>query len=171
MKKILILLLFFSLMGCNTIGKNKQISEAFSCPRVFFSSEDRVFIDTAEDGTSIDDIKYKAQLNNFAFIEKCLQQNEAAVIPLDILIIAQPMEALKNGDVSIPLYAELLDQNDQVLETQYFMVSKSIEKNLDTKSFKETDITDRLYIITKNLETNQIVIGFMLDDEKRLLLN
>ena len=158
-------------MGCNTIGKNKQTSEDFSCPRVFFSSEDRVFIDTVEGGTSIDDITYKAELNNFAFIDKCLQQNEAAVIPLDILIIAQPMEALKNGDVSIPLYAELLDQNDQVLETQYFMVSKSIEKNFDTKSFMETDITDRLYIITKNLETNQIVIGFMLDDEKRLLLN
>ena len=171
MKKILILLLFFSLMGCNTIGKKKQTSEDFSCPRVFFSSEDRVFIDTAEGVTSIDDITYKAQLNNFAFIEKCLQQNEAAVIPLDILIIAQPMDALKNGDVSIPLYAELLDQNDQVLDTQYFMVSKLIEKNFDTKSFMETDITDRLYIITKNLETNQIVIGFMLDDEKRLLLN
>ena len=158
-------------MGCNTIGKNKQTSEDFSCPRVFFSSEDRVFIDTVEGGTSIDDITYKAELNNFAFIDKCLQQNEAAVIPLDILIIAQPMEALKNGDVSIPLYAELLDQNDQVLDTQYFMVSKSIKKNFDTKSFMETDITDRLYIITKNLETNQIVIGFMLDDEKRLLLN
>ena len=158
-------------MGCNTIGKNKQTSEDFSCPRVFFSSEDRVFIDTVEGGTSIDDITYKAELNNFAFIDKCLQQNEAAVIPLDILIIAQPMEALKNGDVSIPLYAELLDQNDQVLDTQYFMVSKSIKKNFDTKSFMETDITDRLYIITKNLETNQIVIGFMLDDEKKLLLN
>ena len=171
MKKILILLLFLSLMGCNTIGKNKQTSEDFSCPRVFFSYEDRIFIDTAECVTSIDDITFKAELNNFAFIDKCLQQNEAAVIPLDILIIAQPMEALKNGDVSIPLYAELLDQNDQVLETQYFMVSKSIEKNFDTKSFIETDITDRLYIITKNLETNQIVIGFMIDDEKRLLLN
>ena len=158
-------------MGCNTIGKNKQTSEDFSCPRVFFSSEDRIFIDTSEGGTSIDDITYKAELNNFAFIDKCLQQNDAAVIPLDILIIAEPMEALKNGDVSIPLYAELLDQNDQVLETQYFMVSKSIEKKFETKSFMETDITDRLYIITKNLETNQIVIGFMLDDEKRLLLN
>ena len=146
MKKILILLLFLSLMGCNTIGKNKQTSEDFSCPRVFFSSEDRVFIDTVEGGTSIDDITYKAELNNFAFIDKCLQQNEAAVIPLDILIIAKPMEALKNGDVSIPLYAELLDQNDQVLDTQYFMVSKSIKKNFDTKSFIETDITDRLYI-------------------------
>ena len=110
-------------------------------------------------------------MNNFAFIDKCLQQNEAVIIPLDILIIAQPMEALKNGDVSLPLYAELLDQNDQVLETQYFMVSKSIEKKFETKNFMETDITDRLYIITKNLDTKQIVIGFMLDDEKRLLLN
>ena len=171
MKKLLFLPIFFSLLGCNMINKNKQTSEDFSCPRVFFSSEDRVFIDTAEGGTSIDDIIYKAQLNNFAFTDKCLQQNEAVVIPLDILIIAQPMDALKNGDVSIPLYAELLDQNDQVLETQYFMVSKSIDKNFDTKSFMETDITDRLYIITKNLDTNQIVIGFMLDDEKRLLLN
>ena len=158
-------------MGCNTIGKNKQTSEDLNCPRVFFASEDRLFIDTAEGGTSIDDITYKAELNNFAFIDKCLQQNEAAVIPLDILIIAQPMDALKNGDVSIPLYAELLDQNDQVLDTQYFMVSKSIEKKFETKNFIETDITDRLYIITKNLDTKQIVIGFMLDDEKRLLLN
>ena len=158
-------------MGCNTIGKNKQTSEDFSCPRVFFSSEDRLFIDTTEGGTSIDDITYKAELNNFAFIGKCLQQNEAAVIPLDILIIAQPMDALKNGDVSIPLYAELLDQNDQVLDTQYFMVSKSIKKNFETKNFMETEITDRLYIITKNLDTSQIVIGFMLDNEKRLLLN
>ena len=171
MKKLLILLLFFGLFGCNSIGKNKQTSSDFNCPRVFFSSEDRVFIDTAEGATSIDDITFKAELNNFAFIDKCLQQNEAAVIPLDILIIAQPMEALKNGDVSIPLYAELLDQNDQVLETQYFMVSKSIEKKFETKNFMETDITDRLYIITKNLDTKQIVIGFMLDDEKRLLLN
>ena len=171
MKKILILPLFFSLMGCNTIGKNKQISEDFSCPRVFFSSEDRVFIDTAVGFTSIDDITYKAELNNFAFIDKCLQQNEAAVIPLDILIIAKPMQALKNGDVSIPLYAELLDVNDQVLETQYFMISNSIEKNFETKNFMETEITDKLNIITKNLETKQIVIGFMLDDKKRLLLN
>ena len=171
MKKLLFLPIFFSLLGCNMIGKNKQTSEDFNCPKVFFSSENRVFIDTAESGTSIDDITYKAELNNFAFIEKCLQQNKAAVIPLDILIIAEPLDALKNGDVSMPLYAELLDENDQVLETQYFMVSNSIEKNFETKSFMETDITDRLYIITKNLDTNQIVIGFMLDDEKRLLLN
>ena len=157
-------------LGTMTFGE--QTSEQEAVKQLDYAFEKGVnFIDTAEGATSIDDITFKAELNNFAFIDKCLQQNEAAVIPLDILIIAQPMEALKNGDVSIPLYAELLDQNDQVLETQYFMVSKSIEKNFETKNFMETDITDRLYIITKNLDTNQIVIGFMLDDEKRLLLN
>ena len=171
MKKLLILLLFFGLFGCNSIGKNKKVSSNFNCPRVFFSAEDRVFIDTREEGTSIDDITFKAELNNFAFIEKCSKQSEVVVIPLNILIIAKPMDALTNQDVFIPLYAVLLDQNDQVLETQYFMISNSIEKNFETKNFMETEITDKLYIITKNLETKQIVIGFMLDDEKRLLLN
>ena len=171
MKKLLILLLFFGLFGCNSIGKNKQVSNNFNCPRVFFSSEDRIFIDTNEVGTSIDDITFKAELNNFAFNEKCSQQNEVSVIPLDILIIAQPTDELKNPDVSIPIYAVLLDQNDKVLETQYFMINSSIKKNFETKNFIETDITDKLNIITKNFETNQIVIGFMLDDEKKLLVN
>ena len=171
MKKLLILLLFFGLFGCNSISKNKQVSNNFNCPRVFFSSEDRIFIDTNEVGTSINDVTFKAELNNFAFNEKCSQQNEFSVIPLDILIIAQPMDELINPDVSIPLYAVLLDQNDKVLETQYFMISSSIKKNFETKNFIETDITDKLNIITKSFETNQIVIGFMLDDEKKLLVN
>ena len=171
MKKLLILLLFLGLFGCNSISINKQVSNNFNCPRVFFSSEDKIFIDTNEVGTTIDDVTFKAELNNFAFNDKCFQQNEVSVIPLEILIIAQPMSELKNPDVSIPLYAVLLDQNDKVLETQYFMVSTSIKKNSETKNFIETDITDKLNIITKNFETNKIVIGFMLDDEKKLLVN
>ena len=171
MKKLLILLIFFGLFGCNSISENKQVSNNFNCPRVFFSSEDRIFIDTNQDATSIEDVTFKAELNNFEFIEKCYQQNDVVVIPLHILIIAQPMEVLKNPDVSIPLYAVLLDQNDKVLETQYFMVSSSIKKNFETKAFLETDITDKLDIITKNVKTTQIVIGFMLDDKKRLLVN
>ena len=108
MKKLLILLLFFGLFGCNSTGINKQASNNFNCPRVFFSSEDRIFIDTNEVGTSIDDVTFKAELNNFAFIDECLQNNDVVVIPLDILIIVKPMDALKNPEVSMPLYAELL---------------------------------------------------------------
>ena len=81
------------------------------------------------------------------------------------------MDKLENIDVSMPLYAMLLDQKNQVLESQYFMVSGLINTNLEKNTFIETDITNRLKIITENLETAQIVIGFMLDDNKRLLLN
>ena len=51
------------------------------------------------------------------------------------------------------------------------MVSGLIKTNFENNTFIETDITKRLKIITENLETAQIVIGFMLDDNKRLLLN
>ena len=81
------------------------------------------------------------------------------------------MDKLENIDVSMPLYAMLLDQKNQVLESQYFMVSGLIKTNFENNTFIETDITNRLKIVTENLETAQIVIGFMLDDNKRLLLN
>jgi len=171
MKKLLIFLLLLTLFGCNNIIKNKQTSDNFNCPRIFFSSEDRVLIDTVGNSSSIDDVSLKAELNNFAIVEKCYQKDDIAIIPLDILIITQPMDKLENTDVSMPLYAMLLDQKNQVLESQYFMVSGLIKKNFENNTFIETDITNRLKIITENLETAEIVIGFMLDDNKRLLLN
>ena len=51
------------------------------------------------------------------------------------------------------------------------MILGSIKKNFENNAFTETDITDRLKIITENLDTSQIVIGFMIDNKKRLLLN
>ena len=132
---------------------------------------DQAVLVAFSDSNSFDDISLKAELNNFAIVEKCYQKDDIAIIPLDILIITQPMDKLKNTDVSMPLYAMLLDQKNQVLETQYFMVLGSIKRNFENNIFIETDITDKLKIITENLDTAQIVIGFMIDDKKRLLLN
>ena len=113
---------------------------------------------------------------NFKTDEQCDIAFSLGVIhhiknPLDILIITQPMDKFENSDISIPLYAVLLDQKNEVLETQYFMIIGSIKKNFENNVFTQTDITDRLKIITENLDTSQIVIGFMIDDKKRLLLN
>ena len=170
MKKLLIFLIFLSLIGCNNILKNKQTLNNFNCPRIFFSSEDRVFIDTVANGSSIDDVSLKAELNNFAIVEKCHQKDDIAFIPIDILIITQPMDKFENSDISIPLYAVLLDQKNEVLETQYFMILGSIKKNFENNALTETDITYRLEIKTENLDTSQIVLGFLIVDKKRLLL-
>ena len=171
MQKLIIFFLYFSLFGCNNIIRNKETSDNLNCPRIFFSSEDSIFIETIGNTNSFDDVSLKAELNNFNIIEKCYQKDNIAIIPLDILIIAQPMDKLENADISMPLYVMLLDKKNQVLESQYFMVSGIIKKNFEYNAFIETDITDRLKIITENLETAQIVIGFMINDKKRLLLN
>ena len=171
MQKLMIFFLYFSLFGCNNIIKNKETSDNLNCPRIFFSSEDRIFIETIGNTNSFDDVSLKAELNNFNIVEKCYQKDNIAIIPLDILIITKPMDKLENADISMPLYVMLLDKKNQVLESQYFMVSGIIKKNFEYNAFIETDITDRLKIITENLETAQIVIGFMINDKKRLLLN
>jgi hypothetical protein len=168
MKQLFIFILFLPLLGCGNIIKNKQTSTDFNCPRVFFSSDDRVYIDNS---VSFDDITIKAEFNNYAINKKCQQQDNLAVIPLDILIVAKPMSNLEESFISLPIYISLLDDNDEVLETQYFSVSGLINKNAETNIFTESDVIDRLQIVTQQLETKQLVLGFMLDKEKRDLLN
>jgi len=168
MKQIFIFILFLPLLGCGNIIKNKQTSKEFNCPRVFFSSEDRIYIDNS---ISLDDILIKAELDNFAISQQCQQQENIAIIPLDILIVAQPMDSLENSLLNFPVYISLLDENDKLLETQYFLVSGSMNKNPETGIFIESDITDRLVVVTKYLDTSQLVLGFMLDDKKKDLLD
>ena len=168
MKRLFIFILFLPILGCGNIIKNKQTSIDFNCPRVFFSSDDRIYIDN---NISLDDITIKAELNNYAINEKCQQQENIAIIPIDILIIAKPMRNVEELFLSLPIYISLLNDNDEILETQYFSVSGVVNKNNETNNFVESDITDRLQIVTQQLETTQLVLGFMLDNEKRDLLN
>ena len=168
MKQLFIFILFLPLLGCGNIIKNKQTSIDFNCPRVFFSSDDRIYIDNS---ISLDDITIKAEFNNYAINKKCQQQDNLAVILLDILIVAKPTSNLDESFISLPVYISLLDNNDEVLETQYFSVSGLINKNTETNIFIESDVKDLLQIVTQQLETTQLVLGFMLDNEKRDLLN
>ena len=117
MKQLFIFILFLPLLGCGNIIKNNQTSADFKCPRVFFSSDDRVYIDNS---ISFDDITIKAEFNNYAINKKCQQQDNLAVIPLDILIVAKPMTNLEESFISRPVYVSLLDYNDLVLVTKYF---------------------------------------------------
>ena len=168
MKKLFIFILLLPLLGCGNIIKNKQITTDFNCPRVFFSSDDKIYIDNS---ISLDKIKIKAEFNNYAANNKCQQQENIAIISIDVLIVAKPLGNLEEPSVSLPVYVSLLDENDDVLETQYFYVSGTIKKNSETNVLIESDIVDKLQIVTEYLNTKQLVIGFMLDDQKRYLLN
>ena len=168
MKKLLIFLLFLPLIGCNNILKDKQANISFKCPKVFFSADDRNFIDSS---TSLDDVKIKAEINNFAFNKKCQQMKNVVIIPLDILIVVKLMDNKENSLINFPVYVSLLDEKDNVLETQYFLISDEMEVNIDSNKSLEIDVVERLEIISNNLNTSQLILGFMLDNKKRVLLN
>ena len=171
MKKFFFFLLLLPLIGCNAFPKKDKNLVVFDCPSVFFSSEDNIYVDAQEDNISIDNLSIKAELNNIAINTSCMQSNNIIIIPIDILIIVKPLDEFLVSEVEIPLYVSLLDLNDNLLETQYFNISGVISKNEDQKKFIETDIIDTLTVITKNYNMKQLVIGFMLDNKKRKLLD
>ena len=171
MKKFLFFLVSLSLLGCNTIIKDNLKFIDYNCPSLFFSANEKFFVDTLDNNSSSDNIIIKAELNNFAISKKCQQNDEIIIIPLDILIILKPMKNFPNIEINTPLYVTLLDKDDNILETQYFMTSGSVQKNSETGAYIETDITDTLEIISNKFDTSQIVVGFMLDENKRELLN
>ncbi len=168
MKNILILILFLPFLACNNIIQNKETYLDINCPQVFFSTKDRTYIDNS---VSLDNVTIKAELNNFAINEKCQQKQNNAIFSLDVLIIAKPFNDSKESSLFFPIYISLLNYDNEILETQYFSISGLMNKNIDTNTFIETNIIDELKIATKHINTSQLVIGFMIDNKKRKLLN
>ena len=171
MKKFLFFILFLPLLSCNSLIIGNSKFNDFNCPSVFFSANEIFFVDTLNERASIDNIYIKAELNNFAINKTCQQNEEIIIIPLDVLIVLKPMENISNEEVNIPLFVTLLDQNDNILETQYFMISGLVKTNPETRTYIETDIIDTIEIISNKFGVSQVVVGFMLDENKRKLLN
>ena len=80
--------------------KNKQTLNNFNCQEYFFHLRIE-FLLIPMNGSSIDDVILKAEFNNFALMKNAIKKM-IYIIPLDILIITQPMDKLKNPDISIP---------------------------------------------------------------------
>ena len=171
MIKFLFFLLILPLIGCNSIQNKDKNLVNFDCPRVFFSSDDNIYTYSEEEDITINNLSFKAELNNFSLNSRCIQSNNIAIIPVDILIIVKPHQNFSISEVDIPIYVSLLDINNNLLETQYFNISGFINKDEEQEKFTETDIKNRLTLVTQKYNVNQIVIGFMLNSKKKELLD
>jgi hypothetical protein len=70
------------------------------------------------------------------------------------------------------LYVALLDSDQQLLEMQYFSINGEMKNDLTTKGYLETELSNSINIMTsKNNSVSSLVIGFMLDKNKKELLN
>ena len=131
MKKILIFLLFFLSISCSSNLLTKKQAEFIDCPPVFFASENRNYLDSGEKPITLDNIEFKAEINNYGFNKSCFQENNINTFPLDILFIISPIEPT-SGDVILPLYVALLDLDQKLFEMQYFSISSKMKNDLTT---------------------------------------
>tara|TARA_B100000029_G_scaffold516426_1_gene629752 strand:+ start:111 stop:626 length:516 start_codon:yes stop_codon:yes gene_type:complete len=164
--------IIFLLLGCSS--KSTYIEE-ISCPKVLFSSEHRNYITSENSEISLNNIAYKANINNYSYDKKCIINDKNILIDLSLLFVVNP-EKTKNKEIYLPYYVAFINQNNELFHVEYFKVSGIFKINYDNEQFIETELIDKPNIQLKLENTdldsiNTIMIGFMLDDNKLKILN
>ena len=71
MKKISLFFVLILLFGCQQITNNSNKFVKIDCPNVFFSSENKVYSEGNINNLDLEQINFKASLNNYAFTNDC----------------------------------------------------------------------------------------------------
>ena len=172
MKKYFFLFISIFLLSC---ASKKQQSFSILCPEVFFSKEHRIYISSEENSLTLNNISYRAEINNYKFISECSLLNNNIVAKLSILFVVNPENA-KQSNIKMPFYIALLDDQKTILDIQYYKVTGNLTKNADASFYVETEITSTLDVMIPiqdvNVDiNNKLLIGFMLNKEKLNILN
>lgn len=171
MKNIIFFLIFLCLFGCisNPLYTTKPIS--ISCPRILLASDHKTYVGNNLSDNKLDNITYKAEINNFMFSEGCFTKDDIFSSNLSILFVVSPNKVELNK-IFLPFYVMILNSQNQILDTQYYSVSGNFSINLETNQFIETDLVKKILINKPNInDSTKIIIGFMLDKKRLDFLN
>ena len=176
MKKNLFILFFFLLVGCapKTIVSTNAITKT-SCPIVLFSSEHSQYIAGNTKPITTENIRYKAEINNYAFNSECSLKDNIFQTELSLLFIVKP-DLTEESSITLPFYVAVLNINDEVVDMQYYQVDGDLMSESENMNYIETELTTtiKLQIPSLNeeeLNQNKVVVGFMLDKKKLEILN
>ena len=120
-----------------------------SCPTVFFSSESSTYVPGFKDNIDLDNIAFKANLNNFAFSGNCFSDSTFNNYLLDLLILVEPINP-ENDSISLPIFVLLYDKKEQLIDKQFFRIKSSLEYNQQNSKYNITETIQSLNIILQN---------------------
>ena len=163
MKRFLVIFVLLILVNCSFNNNKNDKYDIFPCPNIYFSSEHKSFVKSEDSNLDIsfDNISYKASLNNFIFNEKCFEKNSYKGYPLDVLILIEPFNPSVN-EIEIPIFAYLYDENNDIIDKQYFKINISLSYNVNTEDYNLSEITERLTIVSDSDKViTSIVIGLV----------
>ena len=156
MKKISLFFVLILLFGCQQITNNSNKFVKIDCPKVFFSSENKVYSEGNINNLDLEQINFKASLNNYAFTNDCFFDSVNNNYNLDLLILIEPLNP-KENIITLPLFVILYDKTDNVIGRQYFRVQKEFN-SLD----KINELNTTINLLTpKENELYSITIGFI----------
>ena len=176
MKNNLFILIFFLLVGCtpNTTVSTNTTTKT-TCPIVLFSAEHRMYITGNTQPITSENIRYRAEINNYAFNSECSINNNVFQAELSLLFIVKP-DLAKESNVNLPFYVAILDVNDEVVDMQYYQVKGELKSESENANYFETELTKTIKLQILLLDDqehsqNQVIVGFMLDKKKLEILN
>ena len=176
MKNNLFILIFFLLVGCtpNTTVSTNAITKT-SCPIVLFSSEHSQYITGNTKPITTENIRYRAEINNYAFNSECSIKDNIFQAELSLLFIVKP-DLTEESSITLPFYVAVLNANDEVVNMQYFQVDGDLMSESENANYIETELTKTIklqipFFNEEEFSQNKVVVGFMLDKKKLEILN
>ena len=161
MKKFLLFFIFILLFGCDTISKKDNEIALIDCPAVFFSTENNIFVQGDTKNLDMENIDYKASLNNYYFANNCNMNLEYKNYLLDLLFIVEPINP-KDKKINLPVFVILYDNKERIIDRQYFRIKDNLIFNKETSSYETTEVITNLKIsLKKNKYVNFITVGFV----------
>ena len=176
MKNNFFILIFFLLVGCTpntTVSTNAVVKT--SCPIVLLSSEHNQYITGNAKPITTENIRYRAEINNYAFNSECSIKDNVFQAELSLLFIVKP-DLTEEIRITLPFYVAVLSANDEVVDMQYYQADGDLMSESENVNYIETELTKtiKLQISSLNeegLNQNKVVVGFMLDKKKLEILN
>ena len=176
MKNNLFIFIFFLLAGCtpNTTVSTNAITKTF-CPIALFSSEHSQYIAGNTKLITTENIRYRAEINNYAFNSECSIKDNIFQAELSLLFIAKP-DLTEESSIILPFYVATLNTNDEVVDMQYFQVDGDLMSESENANYIETELTKTIkfqipIFNEEEFSQNKVVVGFMLDKKKLEILN
>ena len=171
MKKIYIFLIIAILISCAHESEKQVKSNQISCPFILFSKDHNTYMGTSSSKISLENISYTATINNANFSKGCNIQKSFFNSDLTILFVVNSINK-KQEKIYLPFYIAVIDQNENLINIDYYSTEGTFKKDIENNSILETEI-----IATKNIrfdysdEISKIIVGFILDKERLKILN
>ena len=161
MKKLLIIFTLIYIGSCSNLIKESEKIEYIDCPTVFFSSENKVFVDGDFENLDLETINYKASLNNYGFDGNCISDSTYNKIAIDLLIIVEPINPIIES-INLTIFALIYDFEGNLIDRQYFRINDEFKYNQELSNYAVTDIIGKIKIIAdRENEVDSIVLGFV----------